>query len=342
MCLTYIEGKEEQHVRRLRLKMKREEFKKIADKVYLGIASDEELASYNSYYNLYQTQHAADTVIDTELGDTIYNSLSSQLDQEEGKARQFKLRQIYIRVASAAAVLIMVSYFAFQFRSQQSVVKPVEIAARTASSENYLVQLPDGSTVILSNGSTLKYAPTLATDHTRDVFLTGKGFFDIKHDASRPFIVHTGEVKTRVLGTAFDVNATHEGKDVLVRVVRGKVAVSKGASLLGTLTPGKQIAYNVKQKRAVMSSINAERATDWKEEDLVFNDMSFEDASRLLEIKFGVTIKIADEELAERRFTTTLYEKQRLEEFLSLICDFNQASFKILPGGKEVLIESSN
>ncbi|WP_207424345.1 FecR family protein [Desertivirga brevis] len=322
--------------------MKREEFKKIADKVYLGIASDEELASYNFYYNLYQAQQAPDAIVDTVIGDTIYTRLSSQLDQEERKVRQFKLRQIYFQVASAAAVLIMVSYFAFQYRFQQSSVKPVEIAARTASSENYLVQLPDGSTVILSNGSTLKYAPTLADDTSRDVYLTGKGFFDIKHDASKPFIVHTGEVKTRVLGTAFDVNSPNAGKDVFVRVIRGKVEVSTGLSLLGTLTPGKQIAYNVKQKRAIMSSIDAERATEWKEEDLVFNDMSFEDASRLLEVRFGVTIKIADEELAERRFTTTLYEKQSLEEFLSLICDFNQASFKVLPGGKDVLIESSN
>ncbi|WP_207534530.1 FecR family protein [Desertivirga arenae] len=322
--------------------MKREEFRKIADKVYLGIASDEELALYNTYFNRYQDLAASDTTVDSSVGERIYNGVMVELDSQAQMFRKSRLRKMYLRMGAVAAILIAVSYSTFLWQRRSVTGEPVEIAAKTASRENYLVQLPDGSTVILNNGSTLKYSPTLASDNSRDVYLSGKGFFDIRHDASRPFIVHSGEVDTKVLGTAFDVNTINSGKEVIVRVIRGKVAVSKGTSLLGTLTSGKQLAYDAVRKEPVVSTINAHKATEWKEQDLVFNDMSFEDASRLLEIRFGVDIKIKDEELRERRFTTTLYEKQSLDEFLSLICDFNHASYKLVAGGKEVVIEPSN
>src|SRR5690606_2603405 len=75
-----------------------------------------------------------------------------------------------------------------------------------------LLLLPDGSTVLLNNNSSLDF-PQQFTGDTREVILKGEAYFDIKPDASRPFIIHTGKVKTRVLGTAFNIRAYPEEID---------------------------------------------------------------------------------------------------------------------------------
>jgi len=71
---------------------------------------------------------------------------------------------------------------------------------------NRYITLPDGSTVILHAGSKLDY-PVSFNGNTREVNLIGEGYFDVQHDPARPFIIHTGHLKTTVLGTAFNIKA---------------------------------------------------------------------------------------------------------------------------------------
>jgi transmembrane sensor len=66
--------------------------------------------------------------------------------------------------------------------------------------------LPDGTTVVLNKKSKLSY-PVEFTGSTREVFLTGEAFFDVAHNPSKPFKVHTGVFVTKVLGTAFSIKA---------------------------------------------------------------------------------------------------------------------------------------
>jgi len=55
--------------------------------------------------------------------------------------------------------------------------------------------------------------------------------------------VHTKQITTRVLGTAFNIKAYHDQKTVEVTVTRGKVAVSDNEKLIGVLLPNQQIVY---------------------------------------------------------------------------------------------------
>src|SRR5699024_7201053 len=62
------------------------------------------------------------------------------------------------------------------------------------------VTLSDGSTIWLSAASTLRY-PDYFGDNRREVSLIGEAFFDVKSDPNRPFVVNSGQLRTRVLGT---------------------------------------------------------------------------------------------------------------------------------------------
>src|SRR5690606_2859673 len=93
------------------------------------------------------------------------------------------------------------------------------------SNEHRLLHLPDGSTVIVGVGSKLNYPSSFDSLRTREVYLEGQAYFDIRHNPQKPFIIHTGKVATTVLGTSFNIKAWPEDQDITVTVTRGKVRV---------------------------------------------------------------------------------------------------------------------
>jgi transmembrane sensor len=94
----------------------------------------------------------------------------------------------------------------------------------TAPGESRLIELADGSSIQLSGGTAVDV--TLATDRRSAQLLSGEAYFDVAHQASRPFSVRAGATDVRVLGTAFDLGRA--GDQVDLAVYRG--AVRFGAS----------------------------------------------------------------------------------------------------------------
>ena len=323
--------------------MKREEFFQLTDKVKEGTASDEELALYNQYFNFFQTNKVWDTEKmggEKEHGEMLYQSIDRAI---AGAVPVRKLNRKRVRGFAAAAVLLLIAGAAILFVDGPAQGPDLELISKrneVSSKTNDLIQLPDGSTVILSAGSQLKYALSFEGKPIREVFLTGKAFFDIKHLERQPFIVRTGKVNTQVLGTAFDVDS-RSGK-VTVTVIRGKVVVNKEGKTLGTLTPNKQVVYDSATDQAKVSETNAVKTIAWREKDLIFNDITLSNAALLLQDRFGVVVEVQDAQLAAKRFTTTLFENQRLTECLALICDFNDAEYTYHQDTKHVIIKPKN
>jgi transmembrane sensor len=84
------------------------------------------------------------------------------------------------------------------------------------------VPLADGSKVELNTDSRVR---TAVTKERRLVWLDrGEAFFDVAHDASRPFVVMAGDRRITVLGTRFSVRRSSDGR-VSVNVLNGRVRV---------------------------------------------------------------------------------------------------------------------
>jgi len=323
--------------------MKREAFFQLTDKINDGTATDAELDLYNQYFQHFQTKKVWDKA---EMGDEQVRGemLYQAIDLAIADAVPVrKLNSGWQRVLTAAAIMLLVAGAALFFMNREGGATAQDMVSKSnsaASKTNDLIQLPDGSTVILSAGSQLKYAGSFDGKPIREVFLTGKAFFDIKHLENQPFIVRTGKVNTQVLGTAFDVDS-RSGK-VTVTVIRGKVVVQKEGKTLGTLTPNKQVVYNFHTDLTELNTTNAEKTIAWREKDLVFNDVTLSNAALLLQDRFGVKVALETEALAAKTFTTTLFENQSLKECLDLICDFNNAVYTYDSLTKQVTIKPKN
>jgi ferric-dicitrate binding protein FerR (iron transport regulator) len=99
----------------------------------------------------------------------------------------------------------------------------MEVAVRNGEKQHLV--LPDGSQVWLNAGSTLQYYAETFSGPRREVTLSGEAYFDIAHDEQRPFLVKSGHLQIRVLGTAFNVKAYPGEKEIETSLIRGAVEI---------------------------------------------------------------------------------------------------------------------
>jgi transmembrane sensor len=264
---------------------------------------------------------------------------------EKGKEREIdfeKLRSSPIfprwRVAAmvAAAVVITVAIYVLTWRPAGTAT---EYAAQTVAHPDHTrhLVLPDGSVVILHAGSTLDYPPSFP-ENSREVSLKGEAYFDVQHDDKKPFIIHTGAVRTIVLGTAFNISS--DNNRVTVSVTGGKVRVESGRKVLAELTPNQQIVYDVPQDTAEQKTVNAEQlVTNWTKKDMDFDGDSFGRIAEVISQRYGVVIRFKNPVLAKCRIVASFSGTEALEKVLGTLCIIQNASYSRNPGNKEIEID---
>ena len=91
------------------------------------------------------------------------------------------------------------------------------------------VRLADGSRVVLGPQSRL-VVPRDYGQARRAVELTGDAYFDVRHDASKPFSVHANGAMIEDIGTTFAVESDVDGGATSVAVVTGSVRLRSATS----------------------------------------------------------------------------------------------------------------
>lgn len=176
----------------------------------------------------------------------------SQLEERILRKKQQKKEAGYWVLKIAAATLPFIAgYLLFTHPAALKKVSPALNAAvqvKTVHINNLLntteeIQLPDASIVSLYPGAVLDY-PEGLNGKKREITLSGKAFFKVKHDERRPFTVKTGAITTVVLGTSFWVDAAKNARTISVKVKTGKVGVIYGTAPAIFLLPSEKAIFN--------------------------------------------------------------------------------------------------
>ncbi|MEC3878234.1 FecR family protein [Parapedobacter sp. 10938] len=219
-------------------------------------------------------------------------------------------------------------------RSQQVIaIAPVKQV------ENRFIILPDSSRVLLRPGSTLVYRSDFK-GATREVALTGEGYFDIRKQENKPFIIHTGKLKTTVLGTAFTIKTDKHQHEVSVTVQRGKVKVEDDKQVLAELTANQQMVYDADAKRSQQEAVVAVDELQWTHEDMRFDAMPFSELTTRLERRYGIAIRFAHEGLGNCPVSGLFRGTETLDEVLDILCATRNASYTKTKDG-QVLIDGT-
>lgn len=309
--------------------MNKHYFIKLLHKYQQGNLTNEEQQFLISYYDLFENEPDVMEVLSPEQKEEFKNNIQDSIWShvlKYGQART-KIRFInrrYVKMTAAAVVFLI--FFASLFYLFDGPSKNKEPATITAvQKENRVIFLPDGSKVMLSAGSKLNYPSSFDGLKNREVFLVGQAYFDIKHNASMPFIVHAGRLETVVLGTAFNIKAIAGEENITVTVTRGKVKVidQDKNKTLGIITPNQQITYSKKKTNSVMKAVDSESVLGWKKQDLLCENLTIAEAAELLEEQYKMKITINDQSIRSQRFTATFPKGENFEHVLKSICEFN-------------------
>jgi ferric-dicitrate binding protein FerR (iron transport regulator) len=168
----------------------------------------------------------------------------------------------------------------------------------------YQLTMPDGTQVWLNAASSITY-PTVFTGKTRNVSITGEAYFEVRHNASKPFIVETPADRVEVLGTRFNVNAYADEPGVKISLLAGSVRVAGHV-----LRPGE--AYS----KGHVTATNVQQDVAWKNGAFSFSRSDLRAAMRQLARWYDIDIRYANDP-SEKFISGNIGRDLRLSEVMS-------------------------
>lgn len=246
-----------------------------------------------------------------------------------------KIRRLPLlrHVAVWGTILFGIGFYSiYHYNRKDNKLQIVLSEKVNAAGQRAIIKLTDGSVILLGAESKLKYPESFNAD-TREITLEGEAFFEISNDPSRPFIVHTGDVQTRVLGTSFRISA-FSGTPLTVAVATGKVQVEqqKGASTV--LTPGRQLTLS---PEATVTSVAVADIEGWKKARLTFNNKSLREVATELERWYNVKITFKQHKKEEEHITVVLFASASLDKTLQMLSI--GSNFKYTVYNRQVIIK---
>ena len=236
-------------------------------------------------------------------------------------------------IMAAATMLLLLFGGWWLFREKQNdnlsknIVTESSVRKFTQRSEQKYLLLPDSTQVWLNAASSLEFPETFQTGK-REVYLVGEAFFDVKHAENMPFLIHTGNVTTRVVGTAFNIKAYPDQPDVIVAVKRGKVQVSKNEKLVATLTVGQQVTVTAAAQQAEIQPTKESRIADWTTGQLSYTSRPLGDILKDLERNYNVTIELVSADLEQEIITTSFRRDIGVKEALDILCGLTDTQLR--------------
>ncbi len=243
--------------------------------------------------------------------DIAWTTVARQLDRPRAEIEVIPIRRPFaVRWLAAAAVLLAAGGGAW-FYSQSG---PAEVAFRTAVGQQQTIDLSDGSRVILAPASTLTVHAGFGRK-TRSLSLTGQAWFEVGHDASRPFRVQVGAVSIEDLGTEFEVEA--HSSEIRIAVAKGSVAIHATSSTPVQVNAGDVATVVAGGQGTVAHQAPVERLTSWRQGTLAFEDRTLGEVAEELRHWYDVSF-VLNGNAGTRRLNATI-PTNRLDDALETI-----------------------
>lgn len=278
-------------------------------------------------WNVSETAFPQPADVDTEKA---WLKLTDKIDQFESSKHLINKAKnstdLFLKYALRAAAvfipLFVAGYLIFSYYSQP---KLISFAAGQVISEK---TLSDGSIIKLNKDSKLEY-PEKFKDSTREVSLTGEAFFKVAPIPEKPFIIHSGMVDVKVVGTSFNVKNNTDNDIIEVFVKDGKVVVfavnQKGQKTDSIfLEIGGKGVFNKKTFLLNKTSQIDGDELFWINQTLIFNQTRLENVFAVITERYNVEIKMNSSEIGSLRLTTR-FVNQPIDSVMNVIAE----SFKL-------------
>lgn len=202
--------------------------------------------------------------------------------------------------------------------------------ASTPRGGQYQFVLADGTKVWLNSASSIKY-PVQFIGNERKVELTGEAYFEVAHDAKKPFRVVSNGQTVEVLGTHFNVNAYGDEGQVKTTLLEGSVKVSS-QNINTIIKPGEQAQFD--NGKINVKNVDVDEVVAWKNGFFYFEDNNIQEVMRQLARWYDVDIKY-EGKLPSREFSGEISRNVNASQILDIL-SFKKIHYKI--EGKTIVV----
>jgi len=296
-----------------------------------GACTPEETTRIEQWFE--DAEELRDTEEMTQAANEAVNKTMQQLFPRRGNI-------VYILLSAAAILLVAVTGLLFVYKNATKTPAPVTYASVTTKrGQRRKLTLPDGSRLILNAGTSLSI-PSDFGEKTRELILTGEATFDISQHAEKPFIIHTGNMRTVVLGTSFNIKAYPGDKAMQVAVLSGKVRIEKKEQqklrvLAESMIKDQLLTYEENTGKHELKKCNAADIAGWQENRLFFDQATIEEITDVLERQYNVNITLIGTTKRLCRYTLQL-KNESLNNALLLLEQLSGISYQV--NNKEIKI----
>lgn len=254
--------------------------------------------------------------------DSLYNhGIKPQLDIPQKKSTIIRFKRYWLQIA-ASLLILLIGGIASKFYTEHQVAYQLaeqQITIEAGETGISAVTLSDGTKVRLNAKSTLSYRQDFG-QKDRKVSLSGEGYFEVKRDESKRFVVTTEVMDIAVLGTSFNVFAYDDKDFVEMSLVEGHVQVTtfNNVNRIVDVRPNEKVTYCKATGELNLTRTSNRLETAWLSNELAFRHDKLKEVFSCLERKFGVVFRGGTQELLEDVYTGT-FEEENLENILRVL-----------------------
>ena len=329
----------------LEKKMNERKFSNLIEKYKRGECSTREKELLENYLESFQNNPGE--WIESEMGnqrmadEKIYSEIMKIINKEKKHyfTEVFFSPSLLKRAASIVFFLILGSgilYVSGIFNQETNSVDWHEIV--TSPGEKSVISLSDGSKITLNAESKLRY-PYQFDKGPREVYLEGEAYFEVHHNSSQPFIVHSENLSTTVLGTKFDVSAYSGSKIITVSLLEGKVKVSKSEkekiNEICVLNQKEKLMYNKEKNISSFEPLDSLEAVGWKDNIYKFENEPLSEVLTQLARAYGLELKLTDRSVLKQKITIK-FEKDSIQTIIEVIKSLTGLDYKIVEANNDI------
>ncbi len=236
-----------------------------------------------------------------------------------------------------AAILIIpvILFFVYYTWIRKPVPKNIDYTeAIVPMGQKSEIVLPDSTHIWLNSASHLRY-PVKFGSATREVFLDGEAYFEVKHKGHIPFVVHTSDLVVKVLGTKFNVKTYPDDEEVETALLEGEVHLQVSTDLgedhvkILVMKPGEMINYSRANSSVLKTGFKADEIISWRNNRLIFRDDTFDKLVKKVERWYNVKIIYDQSLFKDKKLTVELLEGESLERLFQIIEKTIHVNYKI-------------
>ncbi len=190
------------------------------------------------------------------------------------------------------------------------------------------IELADGTKLWLNSGSRAIY-PVTFNGKTREIYIEGEGYLEVAHNAAKPFIVISDQIKVKVLGTKFNISAYKDDCGISVVLVEGSIEALCGSEAI-IMKPNELLNYKILTHQSTLEETNVIPFISWKDGWMLCTKEPIHSLTRKLSRYYDMTISYTDPRVNNMSLTGKLDLKSNCEDVFKIICATAPLKYEII------------